>query len=71
MVLIISDLLEVQIIEELVEILLNKSTSVRTMNAPRFNKFLRQLMNHYCSLDTTEESKHDLCEVWNCFYSVS
>ncbi|XP_063861332.1 uncharacterized protein LOC135101368 [Scylla paramamosain] len=57
-----SKLSESTMIEELVEKLLNRSTSVRSMNAPRFNKFLRQLLNRYCCLDTSKESKHSLCE---------
>ncbi|MPC13704.1 hypothetical protein E2C01_006449 [Portunus trituberculatus] len=56
------ELSESTMIEDLVEKLLNRSTSVQSMNAPRFNKFLRQLLNHYCCLDTSKESKHSLCE---------
>ncbi|XP_068207974.1 serine/arginine repetitive matrix protein 2-like isoform X2 [Palaemon carinicauda] len=51
-----------EIVETLVEQLLNGTTNVKTMNAPRFNKFLRQLLTHYCSLETTKQSKHTLCE---------
>ncbi|XP_066990489.1 uncharacterized protein [Macrobrachium rosenbergii] len=51
-----------EIVETLVEQLLNGTTTVKTMNAPRFNKFLRQLLTHYCSLETTKQSKHTLCE---------
>ncbi|XP_071545775.1 uncharacterized protein [Panulirus ornatus] len=58
----VRDSSEARIVEVLVETLLNGSTTVRTMNAPHFNKFLRQLLTHYCNLETTKESKHALCE---------
>ncbi|XP_042225291.1 26S proteasome non-ATPase regulatory subunit 11-like [Homarus americanus] len=58
----VKDSSETRIVESLVETQLEGSNTVTTMNAPRFNKFLRQLLTHYCDLDTTKESKHALCE---------
>ncbi|XP_037776081.1 LOW QUALITY PROTEIN: dentin sialophosphoprotein-like [Penaeus monodon] len=58
----IKDSSVVQVIETLVEQLVGGACTVATMNAPRFNKFLQQLLAHYCSLPCNVDRKHALCE---------
>ena len=51
------------ILEFLVEKLLEENFVLKTMNAPRLNKLLRQMLTYFCQLDTTVLKKHSLCEV--------
>lgn len=60
---IVTDSSVAQVIETLVEQLVGGACTVATMNAPRFNKFLQQLLAHYCSLPCNVDRKHALCEV--------
>ncbi|CAL4059409.1 unnamed protein product [Meganyctiphanes norvegica] len=59
----IQDGQEELLIEKIVPILIGGAgKNIKHMNAPRFNKFLRQLLNRYCDLDCNVEKKYDLCQ---------